>query len=1100
MQLNMGEGKTSVIVPIVAAELANGRQLCTVTVLRHMFQTNLRSLRQCVGGMLQRRVYTMPCRRDMDIDAVVTQMQTIYEECTSERGILITLPEYRLSLQLKLYDSTWKGNFKVAENLLDVHKWLNRNCRHILDESDAILQPNYQLIYTVGEQLGLDGGELRWTCIQAVLKRVPFHMMRLYKKFGDQKIEFKNKYVCDRVVYGSGDVKNRPEVFRPCRLLDTSMYEKLKEGLVNDFVNGNLSIQFPETTPQLRKQLREVLINKALSVDDLQKCLNQFECQQKTILILCGILKFDVLQSALSSKRWRVNYGPNVHSKRKMAVPYKAKDVAADMSEFGHPDVAICLTQLSYYYSGLSDTDLRATLELLESSENPNEIYDEWIRCVPAHLVHFTIKSWTNINLSDTKHCNEHLYPILRRNMYVVDFWLSQKVFPTEAKLFTKKLMCTAWDLCPEHLSHPVTGFSGTNDMSNLLPLHIVQNDLPALKETNENVRQILLRQENDNYKHLSSNISGTEILKKLTEETIPILIDAGALMLELNNEQVARKWLALSPTAEAAIYFSDKDIMLTINRKGFITEFEYSVYRERLYWCVVYLDDVHTRGTDLKFPRDMRACVTLSGGITRDKTVQACMRMRMLGDGHKIAFWASHEADIGIRKLDGKSNRARVTSADILKYVEDNSKKFEENSMCYWSSAATNYTRKCAAHKRLEAVPSSSMETLLKELRENCSESQNLTLADLYGAKKQESLQKVARNGFNRLEDQYENDSEIYRWIRDAIKYAVDEKMLKHATGVTRFTQFLEEKHEKELECELEENREVYPPQAQTPHQPKFNARLATLFGQTDDRWKAFNKLKMEEEIESLPRALQHSQLFSLVESEMNVWDDNLWVTKDFCSVIQLNGNFKDDEYLRPVWWIVRIHADDTDADDQHVQDTFVIISPFECNHLIDGFRQTNSKATLHMFSAKVSPSQSNLINNKALQLPSNPSVPNIPLKTLVQQSMFAGSTFFDNADEEKAYCNFMGIVPNPRTIAEQEALDKINQPINSGYIPQRYRENFPNLTCDFLANPEKIAIGIIERRHNSSRKRSHVGQLFYELKRCKWENDETPSHTDQS
>lgn len=35
-----------------------------------------------------------------------------------------------------------------------------------------------------------------------------------------------------------------------------------------------------------------------------------------------------------------------------MAIPFKAKDVAAEMTEFGHPDVAICLTQLSYYYSG----------------------------------------------------------------------------------------------------------------------------------------------------------------------------------------------------------------------------------------------------------------------------------------------------------------------------------------------------------------------------------------------------------------------------------------------------------------------------------------------------------------------------------------------------------------------------------------------------------------------------------------------------------------------------------------------------------------------------------------------------------------------------
>ena len=36
---------------------------------------------------------------------------------------------------------------------------------------------------------------------------------------------------------------------------------------------------------------------------------------------------------------------------RLMAVPFRAKDVAADRTEFGHPDVALVLTQLSYYYS-----------------------------------------------------------------------------------------------------------------------------------------------------------------------------------------------------------------------------------------------------------------------------------------------------------------------------------------------------------------------------------------------------------------------------------------------------------------------------------------------------------------------------------------------------------------------------------------------------------------------------------------------------------------------------------------------------------------------------------------------------------------------------
>jgi hypothetical protein len=37
-----------------------------------------------------------------------------------------------------------------------------------------------------------------------------------------------------------------------------------------------------------------------------------------------------------------------------MAVPFQAKDVPAERAEFGHPDVAIILTILSYYYSGLS--------------------------------------------------------------------------------------------------------------------------------------------------------------------------------------------------------------------------------------------------------------------------------------------------------------------------------------------------------------------------------------------------------------------------------------------------------------------------------------------------------------------------------------------------------------------------------------------------------------------------------------------------------------------------------------------------------------------------------------------------------------------------
>lgn len=54
-------------------------------------------------------------------------------------------------MELKVYDSVRKGEIDLAKSFLSVHKWLNENVRNILDESDAILQANYQLIYTMGK-------------------------------------------------------------------------------------------------------------------------------------------------------------------------------------------------------------------------------------------------------------------------------------------------------------------------------------------------------------------------------------------------------------------------------------------------------------------------------------------------------------------------------------------------------------------------------------------------------------------------------------------------------------------------------------------------------------------------------------------------------------------------------------------------------------------------------------------------------------------------------------------------------------------------------------------------------------------------------------
>lgn len=230
---------------------------------------------------------------------------------------------------MKIYESIKKGHIHAANSFLNVHKWINTNVRNILDESDAILQPKYQLIYTVGKQLSPDGDFDRWFVTQALLKRVPIHMKALYKKYGEEKIEFDEKYIEKGHVFGAPKVNYRSDVFTPCRILDETIFDDLKNNIAEDFLEGLLNIAFPEIDRSTKTKLKHVLTEKEIYKKSMS-IIEQFsQKEQNAIMILSGLLRFEVLKLVLT-KRWRVNYGVDKtqKGKSKMAIPFKAKDVA----------------------------------------------------------------------------------------------------------------------------------------------------------------------------------------------------------------------------------------------------------------------------------------------------------------------------------------------------------------------------------------------------------------------------------------------------------------------------------------------------------------------------------------------------------------------------------------------------------------------------------------------------------------------------------------------------------------------------------------------------------------------------------------------------
>lgn len=267
-------------------------------------------------------------------------------------------------------------------------------------------------------------------------------------------------------------------------------------------------------------------------------------------------------------------------------------------------------------------------------SDDPSSEYDRWMHSGPN--IPSSLREWNVINVDDESQLHE-LWQHLQYSIVLVNYFLNHFIFPVHAKQFKVKLQSSGWDiplmaLAPSPDEKPsahkplTTGFSGTNDNRTLLPLTIRQQDLASLSHTNAEVITYLLQQRNRRYilaadQH-GRRISETDFLRGLLKRGIRILIDAGAQILEMDNHTLAKSWLRIDTQAKAALFFKNNKAMI-IYRNGKFVPLIASPFAEDLSECLVYLDEAHTRGTDLKMPMNATGALTLGLGQNKDHTVQ---------------------------------------------------------------------------------------------------------------------------------------------------------------------------------------------------------------------------------------------------------------------------------------------------------------------------------------------------------------------------------------------------------------------------------------------------------------------------------------------
>lgn len=621
MQLNMGEGKSSVIVPMVAAALADGAQLVRVVVGKPQAKQMAQMLISKLGGMLNRQIYHLPVSRSLKLDkAGAEEVDRISRECMAGGGILLMQPEHILSFQLMGLERYSLGDDSVGRSLVQTQRFFDQRSRDIVDESDENFSVKFELIYTMGLQRSIDMSPDRWSCIHQILNLVNVAAVSIIDSV-PSSLEIQQTFAGR---------------FPRIRILRTDAVGPLV-GIVGQKICDSGLPGFPiATQPQSVQDAVLAYITKPDVTDEEIGLVENSgpggfftESIRPTLFLLRGLLAGGVLGFVFGRKRWRVNYGLDTSRTppTRLAVPYRAKDMPTSRSEYSHPDVVILLTSLCYYYGGLMDDHLFASFARLLDTDQRDVEFQSWIQGAPELPPAF--RQLEGINLKDRAQCKSLVFPALRFNKRVVDYFLSHIVFPKEMKEFPHKLSASGWDI-GKIKDHPTTAFSGTSDSQALLPLDVTYLDLPNQQHTNALVLDYLLQAENSvaflptGDRQLSD---AERLLSTISSFTRPprVILDVGAQILEMTNHEVARTWLNMHATecARGVVFFNDNDEIVVLDREGFVEPFQTSAFANQLETCLVFLDEAHTRGTDLRLPQDYRAAVTLGANLTKDRLVQ---------------------------------------------------------------------------------------------------------------------------------------------------------------------------------------------------------------------------------------------------------------------------------------------------------------------------------------------------------------------------------------------------------------------------------------------------------------------------------------------
>jgi hypothetical protein len=681
IQLIMGAGKTTVLLPVLALQQATGDNLCMIEVPEALYETNLADLNNISFRLFGQRAYGFHFDRNSPSDHLSLKARfRELEKISENRDYLVTTKESMASLELKYHELLkLQGKIPTPERAKAI-KWLDKiiNFRKkqgdcLADEVDSTLDISQQINYTVGESERVPSDH-----VESTLELFEFINSLSYEpesKVPDEKKNMENMLS----VFINSDALS-PDIFSHC-------LKTLAEKLINN-PKSPLAQYLPKTWSKAdQDEMVDYLLNKTKVLpkvfSDIHDPAGMFRLKY-----FKGQLNH-LLQHTLSLK-YMVNYGPSealekTPEQRAVTIPFAGNNEPREKSKDTNHFKTINLSIQGNLITGIPESLLghligkwreaaqkefvkNQTLSSLDDTEvakNINAIFEKI--GIPKTLM--TI----NVPPKPENQTEAALIKKLSLNREFIFYVLKNEILPT-IKIDSSVIVHNAQNHVTMYRSF--RGVTGTPSNSRTMHQSIKFNAEESLGTDGLTIARLIDKETKVHILHYKNPAQFLEdaLNKTKNSQKIRCIIDIAAMFKGVENKQVV----------------DELSVFISKNQSRFSTPLKYILYfdkesvsgRDELYAlpvggqnskpislkgkdkkeiktllgcgpeaCFTYYDQKHTIGTDIAQAPDAIAIVTVDKDTLKKDACQGIMRLRGFGGAQEAVIFTSDETATALGK-----------------------------------------------------------------------------------------------------------------------------------------------------------------------------------------------------------------------------------------------------------------------------------------------------------------------------------------------------------------------------------------------------------------------------------------------------------------